>query len=250
MRNIIFMGTKPLGCKCLEMLINNSKCCVKGVLTRSPEEKVWWDENYRVYKYAERLNIPIISETDMANMDIDFIFSVQYHKILSREILQLPKYGGINLHMAPLPEYRGSNQFSFAIINNEREFGTTLHYMSTKIDGGDIISQRRFPIKENITVTQLYQKTEEESVLLFKESLNSILNLQNQRTKQSQIAIDKIKYFYSRNDINAHKCIDLKWSDEKIYRYIRALDFPPFESPFSMVKGKKIYLTLYKGRRR
>ena len=61
--------------------------------------------------------------------------------------------------MAPLPEYRGCNQFSFAIVDGKKEFGTTLHKMEEGIDNGDIIAESRFDIPENCFVKELYELT-------------------------------------------------------------------------------------------
>ena len=62
--------------------------------------------------------------------------------------------------MAPLPEYKGCNQFSFAIIDEVNEFGTTIHEIEASIDSGPIIAEKRFFINNNLWVKDLYELTE------------------------------------------------------------------------------------------
>ncbi|MBK8684503.1 MAG: hypothetical protein IPN26_05660 [Bacteroidetes bacterium] len=76
---------------------------------------------------------------------MDFLISVQYHQILNERHIQKARTLAINLHMAPLPEYRGCNQFSFAILDQYPEFGTTLHVMDERIDHGDILFEKDSP---------------------------------------------------------------------------------------------------------
>jgi methionyl-tRNA formyltransferase len=59
----------------------------------------------------------------------------------------------------PLPDYRGAGQYSFAILNDDREFGTTFHFMVPEVDAGAILGQRRFAIEPAWTVQDLYEKT-------------------------------------------------------------------------------------------
>ncbi len=237
------MGSKPIGYKCLKILLNRSDVDIVGVLTKSKETDVWWDKKYRVYKLASENNISLLELPDVINLDIDFILSIQYHQLLKKEILDHPKYGSINLHMAPLPEYRGCNQFTFAILNEEHEFGTTLHYIDPGIDSGDIISEKKFKIHEDITVLELYDITEKKSIELFKEKIGQILNLKNKRIPQKELISERGCHLYYRKDIEGIKELSLNWDKEKIYKYIRALDFPPFEPPYVKINNKKIYLS-------
>ena len=237
------MGSKPVGYKCLKILINRNDVDIIGVLTKGKEVDVWWDDKYRVYKLALKKKIPLLELNDVFKLDVDFILSFQYHQILKKEMLDHPKYGSINLHMAPLPEYRGCNQFTFAIVNKEQEFGTTLHYMDSGIDSGDIISEKRFKIHKDITISELYDITEQKYIELFKENIGQILELKNQRIPQKELITERGCHLYYRKDIDGIKELSLNWDKEKIYRYIRALDFPPFEPSYVKINNKKIYLS-------
>ena len=78
--------------------------------------------------------------------------------------------------MAPLPEYRGCNQFSFAIYNGEKEFGTTIHKIDTGVDTGRILTERRFAILDDWCADELIDYTINESKKLFVESIDDVIN--------------------------------------------------------------------------
>lgn len=78
----------------------------------------------------------------------DLFVSMSFNQIFRRELMQLPPLGTINCHAGKLPFYRGRNILNWALINDEREFGITVHYMDEGIDTGDIILQRCYPITD------------------------------------------------------------------------------------------------------
>ena len=145
----------------------------------------------------------------------------------------------LNLHSL-LPRFRGRNAVSFAIINARKDnywkFGATLHTIDEGIDTGNIIETEYFGIDENDTAYSLYKKWEKHGFLLIKRMLPQILSGNYVAKKQT----GKF-YYYDRNSIK-NKEIDLNWSSDEIYDRIRAYTFPPFEGPYIMIKGKKIYL--------
>jgi methionyl-tRNA formyltransferase len=146
--------------------------------------------------------------------------------------------------MAPLPEYRGCNQFSFAIIDDVKEFGTTLHVMTSGIDSGDLLFENRFPIQPDETAQSLHQKTTEASIQLFNNSIANIFKGHYFSIEQSSLYQMRSHSFHLRSEVNDIKQIDCHWPDEKIDRYVRATYFPPFPPPFTVVKGQKIDLSL------
>ena len=112
---------------------------VIGVLTQARKE---FGGDNDLAGLATAHNIPVLNSLDELP-ECDFLYSVQYHEILKQEHINKATKLAVNLHMAPLPEYRGSNQFSFAIIEGRSEFGTTIHQMDARIDHGDILFQKR-----------------------------------------------------------------------------------------------------------
>ena len=133
--------------------------------------------------------------------------------------------------MASLPEYRGCNQFSFAIIDKAETFGTTLHQLEVGIDSGAILAEKRFPIPKGCWVQDLYQLTLAASRQLFAENIAAILKGNYTPVPQNELIEERGTSYHFRHEINDVKQIDLNWSAEKIERHIRATYFPPFEPP-------------------
>ncbi len=238
-KKIIFLGSKPVGYKCLQILITNQKKWnyrLIGVLTNDNKKL---DTKLSVKKLAQKNKIPLLDSLDKMPV-CDIIYSVQYHQILIAKHIAKAKQIAVNLHMAPLPDYRGCNQFSFAIIDKAKTFGTTIHQLETGIDNGAILFEDRFKIAKNIWVKDLYDETENRSVQLFQGCLKDIVN-GNYEPKPQSIFTKRKTNFHLRNEINQLKKIDLSWSKEKIERHIRATYFPPFEPPYTEIDGVKFY---------
>jgi len=235
------MGTKEIGAYCLSHLINSQQeleIDIIGVLTN--DRKLGSDE-LSVSQLAVQNGINNLNNLKefLALDDVDIVISVQYHEILKKIHLEKAKLLNVNLHMAPLPEYRGCNQFSFAILNNDNEFGTTLHVMDSGIDRGDIIAERRFPIPSDCFVDQLYEITFRESVDLFKECLPKLISGKFERIAQHTIN-DKKSELHYRNEIHELKEIQSSWDSEKILRHVRATAMPGFPPPQLSFGERKI----------
>ncbi|MBH49873.1 MAG: hypothetical protein CMG69_03875 [Candidatus Marinimicrobia bacterium] len=237
MKNIVFLGSKDIGYKCLKHLFDNRKKLkfkLIGVLTNTRGEKV--------VNFCKSNSIKIINSLDeFLEIDsCDIAISIQYHEILKRPHIKKAKDIFVNLHMAPLPEYRGCNQFSFAIIDESKEFGTTIHRLEEGIDSGSIMFEKRFPIPNDCWVEELYQITFDKSVELFIESIPDLLK-GNYKLIPQKIFLDKrTTSLHHRKEIEEIKKIDLSWEKEKIERHIRATSMTNFDPPYTLVKNKKI----------
>ncbi len=110
------------------------------------------------------------------------------------------------------------------------------------IDNGDILFERRFTITEDITVKELYDLTEEQSRLLWKDHIEDIVCENYSPTPQKSLIKKRGTSIHYRNEINQLKVIDLKWSSEKIDRHLRATYMPGFPPPFARIHGKKVFL--------
>ena len=244
MKNIVFMGSKPIGYSCLEFLIakhNELDINIVGVFTNYRKE---FSGDNDLAKLAQQYNISLYSTLDDILLldDFDILISVQYNKILKRQHIIKAKEIAINLHMAPLPEYRGSNQFSFAIINGDQIFGTTIHKLDESTDGGAIIFEERFNIDPTVTVKELYDITFEKSIKLFTDNIFRIIKGDFVLIDQDSFQNNRRKSFHLRKEISEIKHIRLNWEEEKIDRYLRATSMPGFEPPFSIINGKRVYL--------
>jgi methionyl-tRNA formyltransferase len=241
-KKVIFLGSKPIGYDCLAHLISQQHVLgfqIGGIMTQERKE---FGSGNNLKELAEQNQIPVF--TDLSQLpDCDIIYSVQYHQILKQEHIAKAAQIAVNLHMAPLPEYRGSNQFSFAIIDGKAEFGTTIHRIDTRIDHGDLLFQKRFPIPRNCWVNELYQLTYNASLNLFKQTLGHIISGNYQPISQ-QVLVGKFgTSLHFRNEMEALKHISLEWDSEKIERHIRATSMPGFEPPYCTIGGEKVYFS-------
>ena len=241
-KKIVFLGAKPIGFDCLAYLVSQRDLLnieIAGVLTHARKE---FGNAHDLNMLAGEHDIPLINSlSDLPVCDI--LYSVQYNEILKQEHIDKAGEIAVNLHMAPLPEYRGANQFSFAIIENKKEFGTTIHKIDTGIDHGDILFQKRFPIPENCWVGDLYQLTYKASVNLFSQTLSHIVNGNYNPVPQVLLEPKFGTSLHYKKEITTLKIIDLAWGKEKTERYIRATCMPGFEPPYCIIDGEKIHFT-------
>ncbi|MCF8449586.1 MAG: hypothetical protein K9G49_06905 [Taibaiella sp.] len=245
-KKVIFLGSKPIGYECLAHLISSKDSLgieISGIMTKTRKE---FGNEHDLNTLAAQNNIPLIGNLDELP-ECDIIYSVQYHEILKQLHIDKARQMAINLHMAPLPEYRGSNQFSFAIIDGKTEFGTTIHRIDTRIDHGDILFQKRFPIPENCWVNDLYQLTYKASLNLFKQTLSHVVS-GNYELIPQQILVGKYgTNLHFRNEMVTLRQIDLNWQSDIIEKHIRATAMPGFEPPYCVIDGKKVYFSLNTG---
>jgi methionyl-tRNA formyltransferase len=241
-KRVIFLGSKPIGYQCLKYLIQEREALdvdIVGVISNKRKE---FDSVEDPGQLAVENNISLYNHLDELP-ECDIIYSVQYHEILKQHHIDKARQIAVNLHMAPLPEYRGSNQFSIAIIEGKTEFGTTIHRIDTRIDHGEILFQKRFPIPENCWVEDLYKLTFEASVRLFQQTLKHIVNGNYQLLPQQLLEAKYGTSLHYRNEAAKLKEIDPTWDKEKIDRYVRAMSMPGFEPPYAMINGTKVYFT-------
>lgn len=162
---IVFMGTPDLAATVLEKLITNKYevvLCVtqpdkpvgrKMVLTPPPAKVV-----------AERYGIPVWQPDTLRTPEAlsqletyqpDMIITAAYGKILPKAMLDLPKYGAINVHGSLLPKYRGAAPVQWAIMNLDEKTGVTIMRMDPGMDTGDILTQVEVPISDRVHTPEL-----------------------------------------------------------------------------------------------
>ncbi len=241
-KKLVFLGSKPIGYTCFQYLLEHAASLnieVVGLLTRKRDE---FSDTFDLGRLAAEAGIPlIVNPEDIPECDL--MYSVQYHQILNATDLAKARQAAVNLHMAPLPEYRGCNQFSWAIADEKEEFGTTIHLMDTGIDSGDILFQKRFPIPKDCWVEELYKLTFNASVRLFQQTLAHIVKGNYNRVPQELLIPKYGTITHYRRDIEQLKQLDPSWPKSKIDRHVRATSMPGFEPPYFLEDGKKMYIS-------
>jgi len=162
------MGTPEFAVPCLESLIN-SKHEVIGVFTQ-PDKRSGRGQRINITPVKEKAlehSIPIFQPTTLKNDDIineikdlnpDLIVVVAYGQILPKAVLEIPKYGCINVHASLLPKYRGAGPINWAIINGEKKTGITTMYMDVGLDTGDMLLKEEIEIGEDETAGELHDR--------------------------------------------------------------------------------------------
>tara|TARA_X000000368_G_C23043900_1_gene718254 strand:- start:1653 stop:2393 length:741 start_codon:yes stop_codon:yes gene_type:complete len=238
-KKVVFLGSKSIGLECLKILYDNQlkyNYEIIGVLTDQKSEGI--------KHYSLKNNLKLLSSLDeyLSLSNINITFSIQYPKILNLNHIKKAKDLAINLHMGPLPEYRGCNQFTIAIIEEKKIFGTTIHKLEEGIDCGDILFESRFEIPKGCWVEELYEITYQKSLELLNKSLSDLISMNINPIPQASLVKERGSSLHYRDKINKLKKIDLSWSKYEIEKYIRATSMSGFEPPFVEIDGKKIFL--------
>jgi methionyl-tRNA formyltransferase len=154
---IIFMGTAELASASLEALTQQSDFAVLAVVTQ-PDRPRGRDLKLQpspVKQAALRLQLPVLQPERARNEDFiqqlrqlqpDLIVVAAYGQILPKAILELPRFGCLNVHTSLLPKYRGAAPIQWAILDGQPETGVTIMKMDAGLDTGDILTEQRTPI--------------------------------------------------------------------------------------------------------
>jgi len=242
-KSVIFIGGKEIGYFCLEHLLSNSNKLGIKIIGVLPSDKSISTSNFSFPNLCKEYGVKIFDKLDDL-LNVDIIISVQFHLILQSRHIEKASQVAVNLHMAPLPEYRGCNQFSFAIIDKAQEFGTSLHKLDASIDGGDLLFEKRFEIQDNLFVSDLYKKTFKQSKILFVEKIQSIIDGTAIFIPQNKLPKERKRGFHLRKEMNQIKQISSEWTIEKQKRYFRATYFPPFSPPVMVSESGSFNLNM------
>ncbi|HEC97485.1 MAG TPA: hypothetical protein ENI58_04920 [Nitrospirae bacterium] len=127
-----------------------------------------WDGFYSMRAVFRKYGIPYLYENDVnsrRNLDrlrtweTDLVISISCPQIFKQELIELPLKGCLNQHGSILPDYRGVMPSFWVLANNESEAGSTLFFVNEKIDAGDVLVQRKFPIHPDDTLESFIRRS-------------------------------------------------------------------------------------------
>ncbi len=173
---------------------------------------------------------------DAKRWEGDYIISYLSPWIVPDYLLKEAKKASINFHPGP-PEYPGIGCTNFAIYNQEEIFGVTCHHMNPKVDTGDIIAVRRFPLCQTDTVFSLTQRGYAYILVLFYEIISIILNGHNDLPKADE---HWTREPYKRKELNALCEITPDMLEEEVKRRVRAVTFPNAPGAYYKIGDKKV----------
>lgn len=228
---VLFMGTPEFAVPTLEALIQEHE--VIGVYTQPdkpkgrgkamaypPVKEKALEHNLSVYQPVKVREASVVAEIEAMNPDA--IVVVAFGQILPESILNIPKYGCINVHASLLPKYRGAAPMQWAIIDGEKETGITTMYMAKGLDTGDMILKATTPIGPKETGETLHDRMSVMGGPLIIETLKQIEAGTAPRIKQD----DSLSCYASMLDKELG-CIDWNKDAASIERLIRGLNSWP-----------------------
>ena len=159
----------------------------------------------------------------MGKFEFDIFVSMSFNQIFRPRTYELPKLKTINCHAGALPFYRGRNILNWALINDETEFGITVHYVDKGIDTGDIIIQNTFPITDRDSYRTLLEISHKECAILLHQALTLIYTNNVHPTPQS--SMHPVGFYCSARRAG-DEVLNWNQSSRKIFNFVRAICDP------------------------
>ena len=240
---IIFMGTPEFAASALEKIVEAGHEITlvvtqpdkpkgrSGELQVSDVKACALKHGFPVFQ-PERIKLPE-NVAYLKNYEADIYVVAAFGQILSQEILDIPKFGCVNIHASLLPKYRGAAPIQQAIIDGEKTTGVTIMQMAAGMDTGDILLQREIPIDDNETGGGLFDKLSELGAELIAEALPKI-----ERGELTPVPQDeKLATKCGKLSKNMGK-IDFNKSAVTIRNLVRGLN--PWPSAYTRLDGKML----------
>ena len=241
---IIFMGTPDFaaeslkaiyeaGHEILSVVTNPDRPKGRGMkLIATPVKQYAQEKEIKIYQPQKvKGNTEFIEEIKSQKPDV--ICVVAYGKILPNEILEIPKYGCINVHASLLPKYRGAAPIQWAVLNGDKTTGVTTMYMDTGMDTGDMILKEEIQIGEYETTGELWERLSKIGAKLLVKTLKEIEAGTVKREKQGTD--------YTMAPMLEKSMAQIDWENqtaEQIKNLVRGLN--PIMGAYTYVNDKKI----------
>lgn len=243
--NVVFMGTPDFAVESLKQLLS-SKHTVSAVFTKQdmprgrkmimtpPEVKVLaLEHNLPVYQPKTLKDEEVINQIKEINPDV--IAVVAYGKLLPPEVLNIPKYGCINVHGSLLPKYRGAAPIQWTVLNGDEYGGVTTMYMGEGLDTGDMILTYKTRVGENETSGELFDRLAVEGGKLLLDTLELLEKGQAPRIPQNESEATHAPM------LSRESCqVDFEKTASEVHNLIRGLS--PWPVAQTTLEGKKVKL--------
>ena len=241
--NIVFMGTPEFSVSALEELIKAGHN-ILAVVTQPDKARGRGKEiQYTPVKEAAlKYDIPVyqpkqVKDTEFVNVlreiNPDVMVVIAFGQILSKDILDIPKYGCINIHASLLPKYRGAAPIQWSIIDGEGITGVTTMYMNEGLDTGDMLDKEIVKISKKETGGSLHDKLAQVGSTLIIETLDKIEKGNISRVKQEDSESTYAKILDKKLGN-----IDFSMKAVEIERLIRGLN--PWPSAYTKLNNKNL----------
>lgn len=192
---IVFMGTPEFAVPCLQKIIDEGHEVLAVVtqpdkpkgrgkkLAMPPVKELALKYNIDVYQPVKAREDSFVEKLKEINPEL--IVVVAFGQILPKSILDIPKFGCVNVHASLLPKYRGAAPLNWVIINGEEKTGVTTMYMDVGLDTGDMILKSEIPLDDEITAGELHDKMMAQGAEVLKDTIDLISKGEAPREKQN-----------------------------------------------------------------
>ncbi len=241
---ILFMGTPDFALESLKALYE-AKYDIIGVVTNvdkpkgrgmkmvaSPVKEYAIEKKLQVYQPVKVRNNPEFLE-EVKKLNPDLICVVAYGKILPQELLDIPKYGCVNVHGSLLPEYRGAAPIQWAVLNGDKKTGVTTMFMNAGMDTGDMILKEEVEIGDDETTGELWDRLKMIGANLLIKTVKKIEDGTATRTKQPEEG--------TMAPMLSKEMAKIDWENktaQEIKNLVRGLN--PIMGAYTFLDGKKI----------
>ena len=207
-------------------IIKDDSIDIQFIVPRSDTEDV------NLKNFSQKYNIdylcPVkINSTEFISKstayECDLFVSMSFNQIFRNEIINVPKLGVINCHAGSLPFYRGRNILNWALINDEKEFGITVHYVDEGIDTGDIINQETYQIDDNDDYSTLLDIAYIECSNILVQTIKEIQAGTSKRVKQE--TIHPVGFYCGKRGIG-DEIINWNQNSRDLFNFIRSICKP------------------------
>lgn len=241
---IVYMGTPDFAVPPLEALVR-SGYEVAAVVTQpdKPKGRGKTLMPTPVKEEAMKHDIPVYQPLKvrdpefveiLENIAPDIIVVAAFGQIIPKKILDMPKYGCINIHASLLPKYRGAAPIQQAVIDGEKESGVTIMRMGTGLDTGDMISKVVVPLDKEQTGGSLFDKLAQAGASLLTETLPSI----EDGTASYEVQPEESPTPYAAMINKKMGLMDFSKSAAELERLVRGLN--PWPSAYTFLNGKTL----------
>ncbi len=239
---IVFMGTPDFAVPCLKAI--NDKYEVVGVFTQpdKPKGRKFILTPPPVKETANELGIPVFQPTSvkegealkiLKELSPDLIAVVAYGKILPKEILDLPKYGCINIHASLLPRHRGASPIQWSIVCGDKVTGVTSQIMAEGIDTGDILIQKECDILETDNSQALHDRLSLMGAQVLVDTIDGLVS-------EKLIAVPQLEEGATYAPIIKKEMAQIDFSEKTNQIISKIHGFDPWPCAYFMLCGKRI----------
>lgn len=254
MIKIAFLGTPKFCLPFLENLIKDEQIEVSAIvsqpdkpvgrkqeLTKPPVAQMALENNIPLYQ-PEKISSDQVTISELKKLDLDFIIIIAYGQIISEEVINLAKFGAINVHPSKLPKYRGPSPIQAALKNGDSETSISIMLIDQKMDHGPILAQQEVGISETDDYFTLEEKILDKGPKLLNDTIKKFFTKEIQPTEQNHDQATYCSLIRKEEGL-----IDPRvYSAEEIYNKYRAFKAWPGIHLQAEINGKEESVKLLK----